>query len=195
MKVSLDILNNVNLRELEPYAVGVSDVEFLSPAGHSHYPLLAHISESYNNCKFIDIGTLYGWSALCLAKNKTNNVFTYDLQDHIAELKVKDGKPYKSIKDISNINFKQKNILHDLGELDDAKLIFLDIDPHDGLQEATILDALVQANFRGTLIVDDIWLNEGMRVFWNDITLPKENITQFGHYSGTGLVHFNRKSQ
>lgn len=194
MKLSLEVLDTKILNDLEPYALGPGDVEFLSPAGHSHYPLLAYISESYNNCKFIDIGTLYGWSALCLAKNKSNTVITYDLRDHIAELKVIDNKPYKSIKDIKNITLKLKNFLDDLNELKDTKLIFLDVDPHDGLQERVILKALKDANYNGVLICDDIWLNQGMRDFWNDIDLPKENLTQFGHYSGTGLVYFNRKS-
>jgi len=194
MKLSLDILNNVDLKTLEPYAIGPGDVEFLSPAGHSHYPLLAYISESYNNCKFIDIGTHYGWSALCLSKNKTNKVITYDLNDLISELKKTNKTQSDSIFDLKNITFKKKNFLDDLDELKNTKLIFLDIDPHDGLQEFIIFKALKQANFDGVLMVDDIWLNEGMRSFWNDIDLPKENITQFGHYTGTGLVYFNRKS-
>ena len=29
----------------------------------------------------------------------------------------------------------------------------------------------------------------------NNVDLPKEDITQFGHYSETGLICFNRKSQ
>lgn len=194
MKFSLDILNKVDLKELQPYALGVSDVEFLSPPGHSHYPLLAHISEQFNNLKIIEIGTYYGWASLCLAKNKTNKVITYDLRNHITELKVSDKKPYKSILDIENIVFKQKNFLDDLEELKDTKIIFLDVDPHDGIQEFMIFNALKENNYNGILLLDDILLNQGMRDFWYNIDLPKENITQFGHYSGTGIVFFNRKS-
>ena len=195
MKLSLEILNQVNLKELEPYALGPGDVEFLSSAGHSHYPLLAYISDSYNNCKFVDIGTHFGWSALCLAKNKSNKVITYDLTDHITELKNRNNKPYGSIFNLKNVVFKQKNILDNLDELKDTKLIFLDVDPHDGIQEKIIFKAIKESGFNGVLICDDIKLNPGMRNFWDSIDLPKEDLTQFGHYSGTGFVYFNRKSQ
>lgn len=194
MKLSLDTLNSNILDELQPYAIAAGDVQFLSPAGHSHYPLLAHISESHDNCKFVDIGTHYGWSALALSKNKTNKVVTYDLVDLIAAYKTKNNVADKSIMDVHNIEFKQKNVLHDLHELTDAKLIFLDVDPHDGLQEQVIYEAIQTSGFRGILLCDDIHLNAGMRNFWQGIQLPKEDLTQFGHYSGTGLVHFNGKT-
>lgn len=53
MNLSLDTLQKVDLTGLEPYAKGHGDVSFMDKPGHSHYPLLAYISEQYNNKNFI----------------------------------------------------------------------------------------------------------------------------------------------
>jgi predicted O-methyltransferase YrrM len=41
-------------------------------------------------------------------------------------------------------------------------LILLDIDPHDGIQEAKFLDILRRIQYQGIVIMDDIHLNPAM---------------------------------
>jgi len=191
MEISVDALKEINLTELEPYAMGLGDLKFTAPAGISHYPLLAHISTLYNNSKFIDLGTYYGWSALSLAKNNSNKVITYDLTDHITAFNVKNKKIHKSILNLKNIIFKQKNILNDLDEIKDSSIIFLSVDPSDGIQERIIFKSIKECGFKGILIIDNIKLNLGMRNFWDNIDLFKRDLTYLGHYTGTGFVYFN----
>jgi hypothetical protein len=38
--------------------------------------------------------------------------------------------------------------------------------------------------------LDDINLNNPMKEFWNVITEDKYDISEYGHWSGTGLVIF-----
>lgn len=187
MKLNIDDLNNLDLSGLKQYANGSSDIAFDELAGRSHYRLLAYISKTYNNLKIIDIGTHYGWSALSLSINNKNKVITYDLQDYLKNIT-------PSVLEINNVTFKQKDFLDDVDELKNTDLIFLDVDPHDGLQEKRIYNFLFEKKFDGVLLIDDIHLNGNMQSFWNDIQLPKEDLTEFGHYSGTGLVFFNIKN-
>jgi hypothetical protein len=46
------------------------------------------------------------------------------------------------------------------------------------------------ANFKGRLFLDDIHLNPAMKCFWNSISETKADITDIGHWSGSGLVDF-----
>jgi hypothetical protein len=39
-------------------------------------------------------------------------------------------------------------------------------------------------------MLDDIHLNDDMKLFWNNITEEKYDLTSIGHWSGTGLVVF-----
>jgi len=185
VKLNIEELNNLDLSNSLKYANGSSDIDYLAPAGRAHYRLLTHISNTFNNKKIIDIGTHYGWSALSLSSNKTNKVLTYDLENFLKNIS-------PSILEIKNITFRQKNILEDKEELKNTDIIFLDVDPHDGIQEKIIYNFLIENNFNGILILDDIKLNTRMIEFWDSITHDKEDITEYGHYSGTGLVYFNR---
>ncbi len=72
-------------------------------------------------------------------------------------------------------------------EIHSSPFIMLDID-HSGKTEKEILDFLVDNNWHGHLLLDDIYLNNAMKDFWNNITLEKYDLTHIGHFSGTGLV-------
>ena len=51
-----------------------------------------------------------------------------------------------------------------------------------------ILDFLIDNNWHGKLLLDDINLNQEMKNFWNGISHEKYDLTDIGHWSGTGLV-------
>ena len=88
------------------------------------------------------------------------------------------------------MEFKVGNCYHDENLLS-SPFICLDVDPHDGQFEPKFIKWLVENSYKGVLILDDVHLNPPMQKFWNEVTLSKHDITEFGHFSGTGVVLFN----
>jgi len=60
-------------------------------------------------------------------------------------------------------------------------------------ERTIIYDYLKKNNYIGILILDDIYLNEPMRYFWNEVCKneDKMDISHLGHWSGTGIIYFN----
>lgn len=153
-----------------------------------HYKLLGFLSTLYENCNIIDGGSRTGMSALALGGNRRNLIRSYDL--------IQVSPAYKN--DYPNITFYQKDLLTESPEiLLQTPLIFLDLDPHDGVQETRFFEILRNIGYRGIVILDDIstpgthFMFPGMVSFWNSITEKKIDISSVGHGSGTGLVVFN----
>lgn len=180
MKIIKEDIKNINLDyfEIEKYpniAEHVLDV-------NNHYRLLTYISKLYDNILILDLGTSHGWSCLSLAQNLSNIIYTYDTT----------SKDISYISEKYNVEFKNMDANSELPEiLSKAKIIFLDIDPHEGSQEIKFYDNLIKTNFKGILLCDDIKLNQGMIDFWYKINKEKYDLTEIGHWSGTGLVNFS----
>jgi hypothetical protein len=154
---------------------------FKRKSSEEHYRLLTYLSRYFNNSTFVDVGTLKGSSALALSTNETNKVYSFNLFD---ELQLKE-RP-KNIEFIVDnvINGKYDNILLE------SKIILLDTF-HNGDFELEFLNHLKNINYKGVLLLDDIFLNDDMITFWNNINEDKLNITNIGHSSGTGVVFLN----
>jgi hypothetical protein len=146
-------------------------------ADKEHYTLLSMVSKEYNNTVLYDIGSYKGLSAIALSSNKSNLVVSYDI-----EYLLKVNRP-------DNVEFRIGNFYNDK-QLLNSPLIMFDIDPHDGLQEKEFVRYLTSNNYKGSVIFDDIHLNDGMKDFWNSVTQQKQDYTKLGHWSGTGVVHF-----
>ena len=146
-------------------------------AQKEHYTLLSTVSKEYNNTTLYDIGTYKGLSAIALSSNQNNRIVSYDIEYLITVDRPK------------NVEFRIGNFYNDV-ELLRSPLIMFDIDPHDGLQEKEFVRYLISNNYKGTVIFDDIHLNDGMKDFWNSVTQQKQDYTNLGHWSGTGVVHF-----
>lgn len=161
------------------------DVEYFQylKSDNEHYKLLTYITKLYDNIKILDAGTASGHSCLALAQNKNNTVFTYDIYDKNINYIL--TKYDNVIKKILDINLENNDIL------ESSKIIMLDIDPHNGTAEEIFYNRLLSTNFNGFLICDDIHLNDGMRNFWNNINKEKYDLTEIGHWSGTGIVNFS----
>jgi hypothetical protein len=112
-------------------------------------------------------------------------VITYDITDRFNNeyLKAVSNVEVK----ILDINKEDHQIIHS------AEVIYLDIDPHDGLQEKVFTDLLDRIEWQGYLFCDDIHINSGMENWWNSINLDKYDLTEVGHTHGTGLVTYNRE--
>jgi hypothetical protein len=181
MKLIKEEIKNINLGYFDSI---IKEFPYLVNDGE-HYRVLTYLSFLFNNELIVDAGTCQGHSCLALAQNKNNLVYTYDIVpkdlNHITE-------NYKNVtKYIKDINLETDDIL------EKAKIILLDIDPHDGKIEKIFYDKLCTTKFNGILICDDINLNEGMKNFWNSIDKEKYDISHIGHWSGTGIVNFSNE--
>lgn len=157
---------------------------FDAEPGKEAYKLYAYISKKFNYKTILDIGTRFGNSALSLSNNGRNKVVSYNIVEEGASDIEKKNITWK-IMDFRNddsINWEK------------VSLILLDVDPHNGKDERDMLEYLYSIDWSGTILFDDIHLNQQMSDFWN--SLPNENkkdLTEFGHASGTGIMEFNVK--
>lgn len=173
----LDIINLNSLISSQVLAHN-SSYEFLSlPSGRAHYRLLSFISSLFDNCTIFDVGTLACRSAIALSTNKNNKVISYDVEQNLNTNPV-----------LKNVDFVLGDTTKD-ARLIESPLIMLDVN-HDGLYEDVFYNHLHTINWKGILLLDDIYLNEPMKKFWNSITEEKYDITNVGAWAGTGLVYF-----
>ena len=136
---------------------------------NKYYKILAYLSTFYDNEILVDIGTRRGHSAASLAYNENNVVYTYnDREDEVPENdvfeKMTNIKPFilsnyheedndgRGAGDLGNIlgEDEHKNILLK------SSLVFMDVDPHDGRKETALFDFLVDNDYRGITLWDDI---------------------------------------
>jgi hypothetical protein len=61
---------------------------------------------------------------------------------------------------------------------------------HNGDFEQEFVDHLIKIKYKGLVMFDDIYLNYEMRKFWEGLKNEKFDLTEIGHFSGTGLVIF-----
>ncbi len=163
--------------------------EFYQKSGKEHYRLLSYFSTFFNNSVIFDIGTHEGKSALALSYNETNKVISFDIL----------SKFKGNIESKSNVEFHIENIFYKTNldkwkeKLLSSPLIFIDIAPHDGFLEYDMVMWLKEHDYKGIIILDDIWYYRDMRInLWYKIEPEyRYDVTEFGHWAGTGLVIFN----
>lgn len=156
---------------------------FLKPPGEEHYHLLATLAGQLHDATIVDIGTHYGYSALALSGN-SNRVITFDINDQ------------RRLTLPSTVEFRLVNILDDETAFPlDASLALLDIDPHSGREEQAVIQQLLRRGWKGTVICDDVRLNDGMRRFWRWASeqpgVRATDLTHVGHWSGTGSLELS----
>jgi hypothetical protein len=180
MNITLDLatIGQVDLSRFLPYVAPEYKEFFPGEPGREHYKLLGHLSSLFNEVTIFDVGTDAGCSAMALSHNPNNHVISYDIVNR-----------RRSDIHLPNVEFRIGNVLEHGAELVTAPLISLDT-AHEGPFEHEFYRFLASSPFRGLLILDDIYLNEPMKAFWDSITHQKFDVTNFGHWSGTGLVVF-----
>jgi len=170
--------------------------------GKEHYLFLASLGLQLQNKKIIELGTHKGVSSIALnygnKKNNNNNtIITYDICNLLVP----------SIFDNTNIIFKMENLFdpsirdQNMENILSSDIIFIDIDPHEGIHEFEMYSWLKDNNYKGIILFDDIHLGIGhmgvytgnsMQQFWSKVDPKyKLDLTSVGHWSGTGLVCFN----
>jgi hypothetical protein len=162
------------------------------PAGKVPYRLYAYMSSTFDNGIILDIGTLFGSSSVSASFNPKNQVISYDVNDHIARVGATTPKK-------ENIQFKEDDSI----EWNKVKMIIIDTD-HTGSQETEFVKFLIEKDWSGLLLLDDIHLNEPMKEFWNSFDDNiKMDLSNIGHgvncssspygTCGTGFVEFDLK--
>jgi predicted O-methyltransferase YrrM len=169
--------------------------------GQEHYYFLAALSLQLKNKTIIELGTHIGNSAYVLAygnrvNNSNNRIITYDIVDKPKQLTDRANVDYR-IADLFDPNTREQN----KDVLLSSDVLFIDIDPHEGIMEYDMYCWLQANNYKGLIFFDDIHLGPGhmgvqsghsMRDFWSKVdTSHKLDLTHVGHWSGTGLVCFD----
>lgn len=171
--MTLKELNRLDLSEYQKY-LDVSMVsDFNAIAGYAYYRLLNYMCKGKK--LVYDIGTYRGSSAI--AMSSATKVISYDIEN------LRLGKKPR------NVTFKVGDCLLDENILK-ADLIYLDT-YHNGDFELKFLEFL-RGGFKGILVMDDIRLNKEMLRVWHNIKEPKEDVTDIGHMTGTGIVYFGQ---
>jgi len=175
----LNKILNVTNKELDSININFKidniDNYFYLESGREHYRLLMYISTLFDRQTLFDIGTYTGLSALALSYNKNIRVKSYDIRR-------------TNINKKWNIKYIIGNILQDKN-LRYSPFILLDTE-HDGIFENEFYNHLIKIGYKGLLMLDDIFLNDEMREFWNGIKRDKYDLTNKGHFTGTGLINF-----
>ena len=142
-------------------------------AGIVPYRLYAYLSTLFDDGVILDIGTLYGSSALALSYNTKNHVKSYDLSE---KSKIAQKMTRENI-DWNIMDFREDESI----EWEKVKMIVVDTD-HTGEQEIEFMKFLISKDWKGIMCFDDIHLNRAMIDFWEcfdeDI---REDVTKLGH--------------
>lgn len=185
------IINRKEVRDMDlssVYKHKPENKDLAQGAGIEPFHLLSYLSTKFNGKRLLDLGSREGNSALALSYNQSCFVDSFDINaNYYAYCKARFGH-------LSNVNFYFENIIDDnnLHRLLDYPLINLDVDPHDGLQELKVHHFLVENNYNGIVVWDDIgkeW--PAMQKLWYSINIEKHNVTDIGHWSGTGIVDYS----
>ena len=188
--------------------------EYKDSFGFHYSSILAYLSTCFNDSIIVDLGTLYGNSAAALAYNKSNKVYTYDIESR------EEATSKFKLEEFKNVEYIITNCIEDKWRRQtdrdiilSSELIFLDVDPHDGVQEQVVLRFLVENDWKGIMVCDDTgapenasgvsWIDEfrapqfatkPMRDWWNSIDLPKFDIVnKYSSPTGTGIICFDNQ--
>jgi predicted O-methyltransferase YrrM len=163
-----------------------------------HYRFLAGLVKALRPASVVEIGTHQGLSALALAKNlpPAGRLHSYDIVpwDRIPGQTLRAGDLRGGRIVPVTADLTRQAVFDRYREiLETADLIFVDA-AKDGRMEKILLERLETLFFRTPPIVvfDDIRL-WNMLGIWRSVSRPKLDATSFGHWSGTGMIDWQRR--
>jgi hypothetical protein len=188
--INKEAVQREDITKLAKYQEGWCNPSYMSwnkESGHTEYKLYSFLS--YNipwDSTILDIGTLFGGSALALSNNSTQEVLSYDLVKTLAHDNLKKDNIKLFIEDWTQNSYNWENI----------HLIIIDVEPHDGTLEPPMIQFAVDHGFEGLIVLDDIsGMFPGMTEMWGKLPYEKYNVTEIGHFSGTGILNIGHKFQ
>lgn len=160
-----------------------------------HYKLLAAFVKVLQPKLIVEIGTASGYSALAMKKllPADSKIVTFDVVPWkeypgviLQESDFADGRLVQKVADLTKphiFNSFQKLI-------SEADFLFVDA-AKDGVMEQVFLNHFETVPFQKSpyIVFDDIRL-WNMLAIWRAIDRPKLDLTSFGSWSGTGLIHW-----
>lgn len=153
----------------------------LAPAGAEHYRLLKWVSHNIQGV-FDEIGVYMGLGTACLASSLKNVVTGWDVDLQFLNWRSTPVNVHLSFS--INEEWYSKSISK-------SNLVLIDA-WHNGYLEQDIFNYMIEEDFKGILIYDDIYYNDAMKTFWNNISHPgKIDATHIGHSTGTGIIDFS----
>lgn len=163
---------------------------FLQEAGKEPYKLIAFLSKIIGGVA-VDMGTLYGSSALALSYNEQVQVMTLDTKRHIPDTQDL-VTPLKR----PNVRMIVTSCQAVLPHVAKADLVLLDIDTHLTKEIKKIIHELAYYGFKGVLVLDNINLNDDMKLLWKDVgeeltSCKTVDATLLGHHTGTGIITYD----
>lgn len=185
MRLTKDGLKEIDLERFRPLA---ESAQFFND--NEHYRLLAWMSMQLGpEASIIDIGTNYGDSALALSYGG-GRVDSFDIEDR-ASRRPKASNVNYYLEDLCDPGVRERWRWKQT--LLESQLILIDIDPHEGTRELELVRWLQANDYRGLIVLDDIWYFKPMRDnLWYRIEAQfRKDATRFGHWSGTGILSFN----
>lgn len=193
MKIILEnnYLDSINLDNLNKYSTGISKQYFILKSGQEPYRLLYYFATLFNDSTLIDLGTSNGGSALALSHNETNQIISFDIQERSETSYYQNNNTFEKVPKFKNVDFIiSENFMKYIELFLKAPFIYLDI-AHDGIWENILLESLINNNYKGLVMMDDIHEFPEMKKIWNKISFKKFDLTKYGHWSGTGIIDFN----
>uniref|UniRef100_A0A7S4QYG6 Uncharacterized protein n=1 Tax=Ditylum brightwellii TaxID=49249 RepID=A0A7S4QYG6_9STRA len=203
-KSPLERVKNLTTEEYELY--------LLADAGIEHYAFLNYLSATYGDHRhFTDIGTRVVASSVAVGSNLKSPVWTFDLPTSYERQQAFRGDTEEEWQtkahDIGlNVTFHNLDLMkasnEELKKYLDTWFVLLDTfhQPDTVPFEREFFQRMLDIGFKGILCLDDIHLNHEMKKWWNEVQDGAEgggyrtyDITEIGHYSGTGLVDFSGK--
>ena len=200
------------LENLQNFTTPAYVKHMLNDAGKEHYPFLNYLSNTYGDCRhFADIGTRVIASSIALGSNLKSPVWTFDIpgsKERHAAFRGHTEEQYQEKTKSIGLSIKFHNV--DLLEVSDEELkdyfgtwfVMLDTfhEPDTTPFEREFFQRMRDIGFRGILGLDDIHLNPEMKKWWKEVQdgaidggYTTYDITEVGHFSGTGLVDFSGK--
>lgn len=176
---TLDDLNKIDLNYISRNSFAEQKwIDFVHEPAPNYYKLLAWFSKQYHDKTLLEIGTYQGLSAAALAYNNLNKVISFDVENTNTIIW------WPNLKFVIGDIFKYPNYIIQ------SSFIFFDTN-HDGIMEDKFHHWLIKLRYEGVVMYDDIYLNDEMKKFWSNIKLEKHDLTDIGHWSGTGLVVYS----
>lgn len=151
---------------------------FRAGPGREHFKLLSAISSLFSNQKIFEAETSMGLSSLALSTNPDVLVISYDNENS----KILNKSP-------DNVEYNLGNLRTDR-DLLSSPFILIDMNQHDGIQEHLLHTFLLESNYKGLVLWDNIFCNNIISEWWNNLPVKKHDITNAGHWSGTGLINY-----
>jgi predicted O-methyltransferase YrrM len=194
---SIELARRIDLSDI----VDIGDqAKFVNVWPGQHYRLLAAMVDVLKPTTVIEVGTYTGLSALSLLKHlrPSSRLITYDLfawnsfsNTVINRHHFSNNMLEQRIGDLSEDDYwlSQKDVF------EKADFIFID-GPKDGVFEYKLMKRITELRLSRKPIVflDDIRLIE-MLDLWRGISMPKLDLSSFGHFCGSGLVDLNFESK